>query len=223
MENILQLINNLNIKEITEIELEEFLPNLGMNDENLNEMPKHLSQYYGKGLKFWQYPNQFSKYLKFISEKKINSYLEIGCRWGGTFVITSEILKKNTIDVKLYCCDLIEKSDILKQYSNHQNFDYLNISSFDLDKTTIQQDVDLILVDGDHTYSGVKNDFEIALQFNPKYIVFHDIKSIVCPGVVRFWDEIKHNYPHFEFIDQYDDVNGDFLGIGVIELGNGKL
>jgi len=47
-----------------------------------------------------------------------------------------------------------------------------------------------------------------------------DIKSSVCPGVVKFWNEIKQDYPHYEFIDQYDSVNGDFLGIGVIELNN---
>lgn len=92
------------------------------------------------------------------------------------------------------------------------------MSSFELNKNVLPQDIDLILIDGDHTYNGVKTDFEISLQFNPKYVVFHDIKSIVCPGVVKFWNEIKENYKYYEFIDQYDDVNGEFLGIGIIEL-----
>ena len=29
-----------------------------------------------------------------IKDKKIDSYLEIGCRWGGTFIIINELLKR---------------------------------------------------------------------------------------------------------------------------------
>lgn len=223
MKNLLEKIQNLDINNINESELETFLPELGMNNENLNEMPEHLSQYYGKGLKFWQYPNQFSKYLKHITTKDINSYLEVGCRWGGTFIITSEFLKLKNTNVKLFCCDLINKSDVLTEYSKHQSFEYLNTSSFNLNRGILPQDVDLILIDGDHSYEGVKKDFEISLQFNPKYVVFHDIKSSVCSGVVKFWSEVKENYPSFEFIEQYDSVVGDFLGIGLIELGDDKI
>ena len=218
MEELLKLIKNLDIDSMSDKNLEDFLPELGMNDEKLSEMPHHLSDYYGKGLKFWQYPNQFSKYLKHITNKEINSYLEIGCRWGGTFIITSEFLKLKTPNVDLFCCDLISQSDILNEYSNYQKFEYLKTSSFNLNKIILPQNVDLILIDGDHSYDGVKKDFEVSLQFNPKYVVFHDIFSCVCPGVVNFWNEIKTNYTHFEFTEQYDSVNGDFLGIGLIEL-----
>jgi hypothetical protein len=92
------------------------------------------------------------------------------------------------------------------------------MSSFDLNKDTIKQDLDLILIDGDHSYEGLKTDFENSLKFNPKYISFHDISSDVCPGVVRFWNEIKNNYKHYEYTKQYDSVNGSFLGIGLIEM-----
>ena len=218
MKDLLDIIRNIDIKKITEKELEDLLPSLGMNGENAHEMPAHLSQHFNVGLRFWQYPNQFSKYMKLLSKFKINSYLEIGCRWGGTFVITNEMLKLKNKNVKAFACDLIDKSNILEEYSNHSDFKFIQINSRLLNKENIQEQVDLILIDGDHTYGGVKIDFERSLQYSPKYVVFHDIVSDACDGVVQFWNEIKNNYKHHEFVEQYDSVKGSYLGIGVIEL-----
>ena len=60
--------------------------------------------------------------------------------------------------------------------------------------------------------------FKYALEHECDYVVFHDISSDACQGVVNFWNEIKNNYKHHEFIEQYDSVAGSYLGIGLIEL-----
>ena len=212
-------LRNLDIDKTSPEELEEILPYFGMNGENLSEMPFELSPYFGKGIKFWQYPNQFSKYLKKLSTFEINSYLEVGCRWGGTFIITSEILKRKNKDFKSIACDLLPASDILQKYGSEYNpFTYISGNSLDLNRDVINTDIDMILIDGDHSYNGVKKDFENCLQFNPKYVSFHDITNDACEGTVRFWNEIKTQYKHHEFTDQYDSVNGTYLGIGLIEL-----
>lgn len=52
-------------------------------------------------------------------------------------------------------------------------------------------DVDFLFIDGDHSYEGVKADFEnYAPLVRPGgIIVFHDV--IGLPDVGRFWDELK--------------------------------
>jgi hypothetical protein len=67
-------------------------------------------------------------------------------------------------------------------------------------------------------YDGLKKDFEMCMQFKPKYVVFHDITNDACAGVAHIWNEVKTKYTSYEFTDQYDNVNGTYLGIGLIEM-----
>lgn len=200
-----------------------FLIDLGLNDEALEEQPPELGQYYGKGfgLKIWQYPNQFSKYLTFISNYDIKSYMEIGCRHGGTFITHVEYLKKiNSNFSNSTAVDIIEQTDILKEYCKFENCEYLQMdSSSDEFRQYIENKFfDLIFVDGNHFYNGVKGD-AILTKNKCNIQVFHDVFSIVNPDVVRFWNEVKITYSDthdfYEFLDQYDSVSGDYLGIGV--------
>jgi hypothetical protein len=97
----------------------ELLPQLGLNDELLNEQPASLATYLGQGFgwRIWQYPNQFSKYLVFLSSiaPPLSSYAEIGCRFGGTFVLTVEYLVRfNPEFGAALAVDLIEESELLK-------------------------------------------------------------------------------------------------------------
>jgi GT2 family glycosyltransferase len=51
-------------------------------------------------------------------------------------------------------------------------------------------------------------------------IIFHDIVDSCCPGVQKFWDELKiqekNNYVFYEFKDQYDKRNREsYMGLGV--------
>lgn len=202
--------------------LENLMLKLGFNNEILHEQPKIVKDNVG-GLLIWQYPNQFSKYLCLLNKQNIESYIEIGCRWGGTFVLTNEYLKRfnnvnksvavDKIDspVEEYC-KLNDETQFIKKNSTSQEFkDYMKNNYFDL-----------IFIDGDHNYNGVKNDYEIS-EHSGKIFVFHDIASNACPGVVKFWNELKNNksetYDFFEFIEQYDDVwnrtHKKYLGIGV--------
>jgi len=195
-------------------ELESMIVHLGFNTELLHEQPQIVKDNQG-GLKIWQYPNQFSKYLHFLKDLSIESYIEIGCRWGGTFVLTTEFLKLYNNLQKSTAVDLID-SPVEEYCETITHFKKMDSHS-ETFKTFIKENhYDLIFIDGDHSYQGVKDDF-LACKDSGKIFVFHDIISDACQGVVRFWNEMKQEpgYTFHEFTDQYPEVKGNFLGIGV--------
>ena len=219
-------INLIKESKIKDLENSDYLENLiiklGFNTEKLREQPKIVKEN-GGGLLIWQYPNQFSKYLCLLRTLNISSYIEIGCRWGGTFVLTSEYLKMfNTLN-KNVAVDIID-SPVLNYCLNNNNSEFIKASSHSEEfKNYITTNYfDLIFIDGDHSYNGVKNDYNISKN-SGKIFVFHDIVNDMCLGVIQFWNELKNNesdiYDFFEFTEQYEDVLTDthqkFLGIGV--------
>jgi predicted O-methyltransferase YrrM len=78
--------------------------------------------------------------------------------------------------------------------------------------------IDFLFIDGDHSYLGVKKDFELYAPLVKRggIIAFHDIvPSFLCPEVKvhKFWNEIKINYRYKEIVK---DPNQDAYGIGVL-------
>jgi predicted O-methyltransferase YrrM len=82
--------------------------------------------------------------------------------------------------------------------------------------------IDFLFLDGDHTYNGVKSDFEMYSSLVKKggIIAFHDIISHDkyhnpdgTINVNRFWIEIKNSYKNIELIK---DINQGWAGIGII-------
>ena len=80
------------------------------------------------------------------------------------------------------------------------------------------QPLDYLFLDGDHTYEGVRQDFEMysPLVRSGGIIAFHDIaKHAPDSGcdVDKFWNEIKTHYRHQEFIENPKQGLG---GIGIL-------
>jgi hypothetical protein len=224
----LALIRNAPLADLRKSEFieRELLPSLGLNAEKIEEQPRSLEPSLGKGFgwRIWQYPNQFSKYLVSLSGAKINSYIEIGCRFGGTFILTTEYLARfNPSFQDSIAVDLIEKSDLLREYDSLRRFEYICVNSSGHEfARIIRSRFDLALIDGDHSFECVMTDFK-TMQWRAKRIAFHDIVSKACPDTVHFWLAVKEfhgmDFEISEFIDQYPDVpaGGPFLGIGVLE------
>ncbi len=80
--------------------------------------------------------------------------------------------------------------------------------------------IDFLMIDGDHTYSGVKSDFEDygPLVRSGGLVAFHDIAPGPAEnvgGVPDFWREVKSRFDHEEFVEDWKQ--GGF-GIGVIRM-----
>jgi len=85
-------------------------------------------------------------------------------------------------------------------------------------------ELDFLFIDRDHTYEGIRRDFEMysPLVRRGGVVAFHDIAShdrVHDPygqvGVPRFWNEIKGGYRHLEIVRNWGQ---GWAGIGVLFL-----
>ena len=79
--------------------------------------------------------------------------------------------------------------------------------------------IDVAFIDGDHTYSGVKKDFELYRHLIKPggLMVFHDIvpHKIKNVGVPKFWQEIHKEYEFKEIVHDWDQK---WAGIGILVM-----
>ncbi len=165
-------------------------------------------------------------FASFVADKNIKSVLEIGSGNGGTFWLWCELFKGP--DVNLFSIDLPNGpwggSDARNKLPTYAKGG-ARVITFAGDskgeaKTQFYKlylPADLLFIDGDHSYDGVKADFENYIDVVPPggLIAFHDIcehsPESGCE-VKKFWDEIKGNYAHIEYISEPTNWGG----IGVI-------
>lgn len=172
--------------------------------------------------------------VKGINPKVI---VEIGTRKGGTLFIwcrysqASEIIsidlpggihgggypKTKQKFYQLFLSDQPQRKLHLFQMDSHQKGTLDKLIEILNDRL-----IDFLFIDGDHTYNGVKLDFEMygPLVRKGGIIAFHDIipnttahEDAATIEVPRFWEEVKQNYPFDEFIESIDQGN---MGIGII-------
>lgn len=80
------------------------------------------------------------------------------------------------------------------------------------------EQLDYLFLDGDHTYAGVRRDFEmyVPLVRSGGIVALHDIvayKGNEGCQVEKFWNEIKQQHQHQEIIE---DPQQGWAGIGVL-------
>ena len=139
----------------------------------------------------------------------INTYLEIGVHNGASM---SYVVHQSKSPLNCYGIDLFDdtyghyKKDILSLNQSLNNIQKNNISKSNIyiikgnsrKKDTIQKrrnllktkTIDLLFIDGDHSYEGVRSDFNNYSTFlSQNAIVVFDDYNKKWPGVVKFCDE----------------------------------
>lgn len=198
--------------------LEALLLELGLNDEALSEFPSELHPRCGQGLRVWQYPAQFSKYLVQLSQLNVRSYLEIGIRHGGSFVATAEYLERFhplevAVGVDVIPCPSMETYRALNAKAT---FWCINTKAPGFaERLDELGPIDLVFIDSHHEEDQCRAELGVLAE-RANMFAFHDIANVGCPGVARVWQEVKRSssYTCFEYVDQYGDL-GPFMGIGL--------
>ncbi len=173
--------------------------------------------------------------INYLNEIAPENYCEIGLANGGTcFLITNLVPSlKNIYGIDLH----IFNKRLQKYYAGKpKHLAFKTGSSTDhriikwLDEELGGKELDILFIDGDHSYQGVKQDFENYHQFVREngLIIFHDIvldhtqkygvkTNRDTGGVPQFYKEIAAHFSTREFIEDEDQ---DGFGIGVVSYNS---
>lgn len=197
---------------------------LGLNDiasDISKQMPTHLCQ------SAWLEHGPFALWLG--ESLKPKKFVELGTHNGFSYFTFCESLKLNNSPHEAFAIDTWQGDEHSGFYdsevfSSVSEINSMFFSSFStLVRSTFQTaveyfengSIDLLHIDGLHTYEAVSNDFELwfsKLSEN-SIVLFHDINVRERGfGVHRLWSELTTKYPYFAFSHGH--------GLGVLKVGS---
>lgn len=155
---------------------------------------------------------EIQEFAKMVFFSDLQNVLEIGTQYGGTFYIWCKLFenKKISIDLPLGVhgglkeSEMESRNSIFKDEFPNDKIHFVQADSH-VDSTLKQvesilngEKLDLLFIDGDHSYEGVKKDFHMYkhLVKNGGIIGIHDINKMeddpTCT-VYKFWEELEGN------------------------------
>jgi cephalosporin hydroxylase len=177
---------------------------------------------------------EITELVKFLARRRPKLVLDVGTARGGTLFLFARVSSPDAViisidlsggrfgggypdwRVELYKSFAMQNQKINLICGNSHDFSTLKM----VEKVLEGRKLDFLFIDGDHTYDGVKADFEMysGLVGNGGIVAFHDV--VPGPpenvgGVPQFWNEIKRNFKHVEFVKNRKQSG---YGIGVIYL-----
>ena len=129
------------------------------------------------------------------TEHKLDSFLEVGFATGvNNSVINKFFNFKHIVGLDLFSNS--GNSDNLVGNMGNKNLTLIcgnTRSNYVIDLANKLGPYDLIFIDADHTYEGVKLDFNNYLPMLSEggVIGLHDVESPDFPGINKFWNELK--------------------------------
>ncbi len=179
------------------------------------------------GHKLLQFPGELEDLCKIFADENVKSYLEIGCKFGGSLWKVGSSLPKGS---RIVAVDLMQYHDIVVRLqaaaADLSNAGYqVHLIKGDSTNQNIVRDVkklgpfDACLIDGNHTLPYVSSDWH-SYGSMCRLVAFHDINWYRPVGhpdrkyqidVPEFWNGLKGDYRHVEIKRDKQDN-----GIGVL-------
>ncbi|HXZ15093.1 MAG TPA: class I SAM-dependent methyltransferase [Roseiarcus sp.] len=181
-----------------------------------------------------QNPRELERWLRRVEDIRPEVVVEIGTAKGGTFLLLSRVAASGATMISI---DLPggyygggyagwKEEFFRKLIGPDKETFFIRANSHDrstreqLEQILGGRKIDVLFIDGDHSYAGAKSDF---LQYSPLVrsgglIGIHDIlHNRFDPDidVYRLWNEIKKDYTVEEIVDRPDQGN---LGIGIVQV-----
>lgn len=201
-----------------------------------------------------QHREELEAFLRFLQTIDPETVLEIGTFQGGTLWVWTRALdsvRRVTCIDKPVWNEMIHqrRRELYPTFSADVEIELLfgdshAESTYEEATRFVDESVDFLFIDGDHSYEGVKQDFEMYrhLVGDDGIIAFHDIKRHATNqrekttrlrriedlrerhvtvgrqrwnGVSTFWEEIRDEYTTREFLSHPEQMGA---GIGIVEL-----
>ena len=177
----------------------------------------------------WHEHIPFAMFLVDLLKPKV--IVELGTHYGDSYCTFCQAVQELRLETRCYAVDTWKGDsqtgfygpEVLADLRAHHDplygsYSRLIQSTFDEARPHFKPGtIDLLHIDGYHTYDQVQHDFDNWVPFlSPQgMILLHDINVMEHDfGIRRFWDEIKARYPHFEFVHGH--------GLGVLSVGRNQ-
>jgi predicted O-methyltransferase YrrM len=191
-------------------------------------------KYFGVSIGPFQIRDEITQLLQIVKRMKPRVVLEIGTAKGGTLFMFTRVANS---DATLVSIDLPRRpfgegypawiESFIRSFGEGDQSIHLIRADSHASSTLLQvqellgeKRVDFLFIDGDHSFEGVKKDFEMysPLVRPGGVVAFHD----VCPGppenvggVPGFWHEVIKEH---KCLSMVKDVNQGGYGIGLLYM-----
>lgn len=173
-----------------------------------------------------QLRSELRRFAKIVKNSGARRLMEIGRCKGGTLLVLARACQNESTIFSIDLAGLSPaRTKMLRMLAgNSRKIHLLTANShspetFNSISGALQgESLDILFIDGDHSYDGVKRDFEMysPLVRRGGLVAFHDIvehpPEAQCEVSV-FWRQIKAHYKHLEIME---DQKQGWAGIGIL-------